>query len=116
MSNCQTCHKPLDAGTVDSIDCGGDCMECMATFDDPSCAKAMSWAAGFRAACNLLRQDANGERYGIGSMVSQWRADEVADDLMKRELEAFRPDDEREDARIKALGYSTEQVNEGDPT
>ena len=89
MTNCLTCKKELETGTVDSLDCGGDCMECMASSNDPFCVEAMSWAKGFKAACDLLRQDASGDRYGIGSMCSQWKADEVADDLMGRVMEAF---------------------------
>ncbi len=36
---------------------------------------------GFRAAVKLLRE--NQDRYGIGSMTSQWNADDVADDLLE---------------------------------
>jgi hypothetical protein len=89
MKNCNICEKELDAGTIDSINCGGDCMECAAFAEDPDCAEVMSWVNGFNAACNLLAQDVTKDRYGIGSMCSQWTADDVADDLKARAMEAF---------------------------
>lgn len=89
MSKCSICQKELNTGTVDSLDCGGDCMECMAVAEDPHCAEAMSWADGFNAACDLLKADVEKDRYGIGSMLSQWTADEVADDLRARIMEVF---------------------------
>ena len=90
MTNkCNMCDKELNTGTVDSIDCGGDCLECMAFAEDPMCAEHMSWADGFKAACDLLIADQMLDRYGIGSMCSQWTASEVGEDLKTRVMEAF---------------------------
>lgn len=42
MSNCSTCHRPLDVpGDESSRDCGGDCLRCMAEAGDPDCARVM---------------------------------------------------------------------------
>ena len=44
---------------------------------------------GFRAACELLREDMQEDKYGIGNMCSQWTAAEIADDLESRMNEAL---------------------------
>lgn len=42
MTNCQMCKKPLDQGDARSVDCGGDCAECMAKSGDTDCAKLIA--------------------------------------------------------------------------
>lgn len=62
-----------------SEDCGGDCLLCMADCQDPEPA---AFKAGFLAAVEMIRDKE--DKYGIGNMFSQWRADEVADDILER--------------------------------
>lgn len=39
---CNTCKRPLDQPDDKSTeDCGGDCLRCMAMFDDPDCVASM---------------------------------------------------------------------------
>jgi hypothetical protein len=47
------------------------------------------WLAGFNAACDLLIKDIEIDRYGIGSMCSQWDAEDVGQDLKERVMEAW---------------------------
>ena len=41
---CRMCRCPLDVmdAPVKSMDCGGDCLECMAHAGDPDCVNSMS--------------------------------------------------------------------------
>jgi hypothetical protein len=41
--NCDICKKPLSEDPKkDNYNCGGTCMRCMASFDDPECKKAIA--------------------------------------------------------------------------
>jgi len=51
----------------------------MADCQDPEPA---AFKAGFLAAVEMIRDKE--DKYGIGNMFSQWRADEVADDILER--------------------------------
>jgi len=50
-------------------------------FADRDAAWRFFCEQGFRLATETLRAEA--DRYGIGSMCSQWTADDVADDLLE---------------------------------
>lgn len=78
MNYCNQCKEPLNIGTIQSKDCGGDCLKCMAK-DDDTAKQALAFAEGFKAAVDLLKS--SDDLYGIGSMCSQWTTEEVAEDL-----------------------------------
>ncbi len=46
MSNCSICKRELDVpGVPESLDCGGDCMKCMAEIGgDEDCQRALGWS------------------------------------------------------------------------
>lgn len=87
---CEICEKELNIGTIDSISHESKCTECMALEEDPQCAEHMAWANGFNAACEMLSADMVADRYGIGNMCSQWSAEEVANDLKSKIMDAFK--------------------------
>jgi hypothetical protein len=77
---CNICKRELDVDSDPfSTDCGGDCLACMADADDPI---PKAFKEGFLAAIEFIRDKE--DRYGIGSMCSQWTAGEVADDILER--------------------------------
>jgi len=40
--NCKTCGQELNVPfKPDTLDCGGDCLRCMADFDDPECVETL---------------------------------------------------------------------------
>jgi len=42
MITCNICGIQLNqARKPDTLDCGGDCLRCMAEFDDPECVEVM---------------------------------------------------------------------------
>lgn len=76
--HCRICGRELDNPSDPfSSDCGGDCRACMAAAGDPYPA---GFVDGYKAAVAALI--ANEKRYGIGSMCSQWTAEDVAEDLL----------------------------------
>lgn len=43
MDKCHICQRTLNVPEEpDTLDCGGDCLSCMATAGDPDCADAMA--------------------------------------------------------------------------
>jgi hypothetical protein len=80
MNTCKICSRTLNNPEDPlSVDCGGDCAACMAVAGDPECEQ---YVAGFRACVEMIRDKAN--KYGIGSMSSQWTAEDIASDILAR--------------------------------
>lgn len=54
----------------------------MIRFDVFEKALAFAYENGFKAAAEIVRDP--GDRYGIGSMCSQWTSSDVADDVLEQ--------------------------------
>lgn len=82
LNFCLICNKPLNSPKDPlSEDLGGDCVECMAKTGDPEAMVAVALIKERVRVSELVLSD----RYGIGSMCSQWDAKSVVDDLYSEE-------------------------------
>jgi len=81
MTNqCSICKRDLDdPNDPFSVNCGGDCLACMAEAEDP---EPSAFKRGFLAAIEMIRDKE--DKYGIGNMCSQWTAEDVANDILER--------------------------------
>lgn len=80
--HCTICKRELDnKDDPFSVNCGGDCLACMADFEDP---EPREFKRGFLAAIEFIRDKENRYGIGIGNMSGKWKADEIADDILER--------------------------------
>lgn len=77
---CKVCDVVMDK-SPEHKSYDGVCLTCIANSGNIEFDKRLSFINGFKAACKILRDDSVNDFYGIGSMCSQWTAEDVADDL-----------------------------------